>query len=180
MLLNLMLLNRLIPKIYLISRKNQNGFRTNRSTSAKILTIQHILEGAKSINLPATLLFIEFPRLLTQYIENVKKKYLHTGASKKGRYKYVVSWHSFYGTLSTYKHSFLPYLLGSKETHWHLYHLPWLCTKNVLDKNKDFGFTLTKQRSRRHPAIKVTDADYTDDLAIIVDLKGCNSSPSQH
>ena len=73
MLLNLMLLNRLRPKIYLISRKNQNGFRTNRSTSAKILTIQHILEGAKSINLPATLLFIEFRRLLTQYIENVKK-----------------------------------------------------------------------------------------------------------
>lgn len=76
MLLNLMLLNRLIPKIYLISRKNQNGFRTNRSTSAKILTIQHILEGAKSINLPATRLLIEFSKAFNSIYRKYQKKYI--------------------------------------------------------------------------------------------------------
>ena len=53
-----MLLNRIRPKIDPILRKNQNGFRTNRSTTGKILTIRRILEGVKSKNLPLTLLFI--------------------------------------------------------------------------------------------------------------------------
>ena len=56
---NMMLLNRKRPDIDPTLRKNQNGFRTKRSTG-KMLTIQHILEGVKSKNLPATLLFIDF------------------------------------------------------------------------------------------------------------------------
>ena len=42
---NLMLLNRIKPKINPVLRKNQNGFRTNRSTSGQIFTIRRILEG---------------------------------------------------------------------------------------------------------------------------------------
>ena len=59
---NLMLLNRIIPEIDPILRKNQNGFRTNRSTTGQILTIIRILEGVKSKNLPLTLLFIDFSK----------------------------------------------------------------------------------------------------------------------
>ena len=36
-------------------------------------------------------------------------------------------------------------------------------------EGKDFGFTLHPRRSRRHPAVKVTDADFADDLALITD-----------
>ena len=43
--------------------------------------------------------------------------------------------------------------------------------RKALDKNKDLGFTLTKQKSRRHPATKITDVDYADDLAVLADLK---------
>ena len=59
---NLMLLNRIRPEIDPILRKNQNGFRTNRSTTEQILTIRRILEGVKSKNLPLTILFIDFSK----------------------------------------------------------------------------------------------------------------------
>ena len=59
---NLMLLNRIRPEIDPILRKKQNGFRTNKSTTGQILTIRRIIEGAKSKNLPLTLLFIDFSK----------------------------------------------------------------------------------------------------------------------
>ena len=40
---NLLLLNRIRPEIDPILRKNQNGFRSNHSTSGQILTIRRIL-----------------------------------------------------------------------------------------------------------------------------------------
>ena len=57
-----MLLNRIRPKIEDILRKNQNGFRTNRSTTGQILTIRRLIEGVKSKNVPAILLFIDFSK----------------------------------------------------------------------------------------------------------------------
>ena len=37
-----------------------------------------------------------------------------------------------------------------------------------IDKIKDNGFKLTKERSRRYPAQIITDADYADDIALLV------------
>ena len=59
---NLMLLNRIRPEIDPILRQNQNGFRTNRSTTGQILTIRRILEGVKSKKMSLTLLFIDFSK----------------------------------------------------------------------------------------------------------------------
>ena len=42
---NVLLRHRIEPKIDHILRKNQNGFRRNRSTTSQILTIRRILEG---------------------------------------------------------------------------------------------------------------------------------------
>ena len=41
--------NRIEPKIDNILRKNQNGFRRNRSTTSLILTISRILEGVRAL-----------------------------------------------------------------------------------------------------------------------------------
>ena len=43
-------------------RKNQNGFRRNRSTTSQILTIRRILEGVRAKNLQATLIFVDFTK----------------------------------------------------------------------------------------------------------------------
>ena len=38
--------------------------------------------------------------------------------------------------------------------------------RTSINKMKDNGFKLTKERSRRYPAQTITDADYTDDIAL--------------
>ena len=48
--------------------------------------------------------------------------------------------------------------------------------RKALDKNIELGFTLTKQKSKRHTAKKIIDADYADDLAVLADyLKDATS-----
>ena len=45
------------------------------------------------------------------------------------------------------------------------------CLDNVLrtfiDKMKDNGLKLIKEKSRRYPTQKITDADYADDIALL-------------
>ena len=57
---NALLRNRIESKIDNILRKNQNGFRTNRSTTLQTLTIRRILEGVRAKNIEATILFVDF------------------------------------------------------------------------------------------------------------------------
>ena len=59
---NALLRNCIEPKIENILRKNQNGFRRNRSTTSKILTIRRILEGVRAKNLQAIILFGDFTK----------------------------------------------------------------------------------------------------------------------
>ena len=40
--------------------------------------------------------------------------------------------------------------------------------RTSIDKIRENGFELTKKRSRRYPAKTITDADYTDDVALLV------------
>ncbi len=40
---------------------------------------------------------------------------------------------------------------------------------NKAMEGKDYGFTLQQRRSRRYPAVKISDADFADDLALITD-----------
>ena len=39
--------------------------------------------------------------------------------------------------------------------------------RTSIDKVKENSFKLTKERSRRYPAKTITDADYTDDIALL-------------
>ena len=57
---NALLHNRIEPKIKKILRKNQNGFRSNISTTSLILTIHRILKSVHAKNLEATILFVDF------------------------------------------------------------------------------------------------------------------------
>ena len=59
-----LLRNRIEPKIDNILRKNQNGFRRNRSTTSQILTIRRILEGVRAKNLQTSLIFVDFTKAL--------------------------------------------------------------------------------------------------------------------
>ena len=57
-----MLINRIQPDIEKVLRLNQNGFRKNRSTVDQILTIWRIIEGVRTKNLEAVILFADFSK----------------------------------------------------------------------------------------------------------------------
>ena len=43
--------------------------------------------------------------------------------------------------------------------------------KKALYRNNDIGFTLIERNSKRYPAMKITDVDNANDLAILIDTK---------
>ena len=59
---NKMILNRIQPHIDPILRPNQNGFRSGRSTISHILALRRLIEGVKSHNLKATMIFVDFKK----------------------------------------------------------------------------------------------------------------------
>ena len=49
--------------------------------------------------------------------------------------------------------------------------------RTLIDKIRENGFELTKKRSRRYPAKTITDADYTDDIAILANTPDQAKTP---
>ena len=81
---NALLRNRIEPKIDNILRKNQNGFRRNRSTTSQILTIRRILEGVRAKKLQTTLLFVDFTKAFVSILRgNMEQILLAYGQPKE-------------------------------------------------------------------------------------------------
>ena len=166
---NALLRNRIKPKIDNILRKNQNGFRRNRSTTSQILTIRSILEGVRAKNLQATLLFVDFTKafdsihrrkmeqILLAYsipketVAAITILYRNTKVKVRSPDGYTEYFDIVAGVLQG--DTLAPYLFI-------------ICLDYVL-KIRENSFELTKKRSRRYPAKTITDADYADDLALL-------------
>ena len=173
---NLLLLNRIRPEVDPILRKNQNGFRSNRSTSGQILTIRRILEGVHAKNLPATFLFIDFSRAFDS---------IHRGRMNDILLAYGLPKETVNGIMMLYKNtrslvrspdgdtSFFDITAGVLQGDTLAPFIFIICLDYVLrkaiDEKLDLGFTLIQRRSRRHPAKKISDADYADDIALLTD-----------
>ena len=173
---NLLLLNRIRPKVDPILRRNQNGFRQNRSTSGQILTIRRLLEGVNAKKLPATLLFIDFSKAFDS---------IHRGRMKDILLAYGIPCETVNAIMMLYKDtrclvrspdgdtSFFDIVAGVLQGDTLAPFIFVICLDYVLrraiDEKTDLGFTLYERRSRRHDAKKVSDADYADDLALLAD-----------
>ena len=59
---NKLLLNRLIPFVGPILRKNQNGFRHGRSTLSQILCLRRLIEESNLSELDLALVFVDFSK----------------------------------------------------------------------------------------------------------------------
>ena len=59
---NRLILNRIRPPIVKLLRPNQNGYRPGRSTVAHILALWRLIEGVKSKNLKAVVVFVDFKK----------------------------------------------------------------------------------------------------------------------
>ena len=171
-----LLLNRIQPVLEPILRKNQNGFRKNRSTAGQILTVRRIIEGVRAKNLETVLLFVD----LSKAFDSV-----HRGKMEQILLVYGIPKKTVNATMMLYKNThakvrspdgdtdFFDIIAGVLQGDTLAPFLFIICLDYVLrtsvDKAKDLGLTLTKARSRRHPAITITDADYADDLALMAD-----------
>ena len=171
---NALLRNRIEPKIDNILRKNQNGFRRNRSTTSQILTIRRILEGVRAKNLQAALIFVDFTKAFDS---------IHRGKMEQILLAYGIPKETVAAITILYRNTkvkvrspdgdteYFDIVAGVLQGDTLAPYLFIICQDYVLrtsiDKIKENGFELTKKRSRRYPAITITDADYADDIAIL-------------
>ena len=157
---NALLWNHIEPKIDNILRKNQNGFRKNRSTTSQILTISRILEGIRAKNLQATLLFVDFTKAFDSIHRGKMEQILLAYNLPKETVAVITI---FYCRIAGILQgdTLAPYLFI-------------ICLDNVLrtsiDKIRENGFELMKKRTRRYPAKKITDANYADDIALLANM----------
>ena len=61
---NCMILNRIRPAIYPLLCRNQNEFRTGRTTIGQILALRRLIEEIRKKNLPSAFTFIDFSKAL--------------------------------------------------------------------------------------------------------------------
>ena len=170
---NALLRIRIEPKIDNILRKNQNGFRRNRSTTSQILTIRRILEGIRAKNLQATLLIVDFAKAFDS---------IHRGKMEQILLAYGLPKETMAAITILYRNTkvkvrspdgdseYFDIVAGVLQGDTLAPYLFIICLDYVLrtsiDKIRENGFELTKKRSRRHPAKTITDADNADDIAI--------------
>ena len=139
------------------------------------MTIHGILEGVWAKNLQATLLFVDFTKafdsihrvkieqiqlacgLPKETVATIRILYRNTKVkirSPDGNTEYfdIVA-----GVLQEDTQAPYLFIIG---LHYVL--------RTSIEKVRENGFELTKKRSRRYPAKTITDADYADDIAILV------------
>ena len=171
---NALLQNRIEPKIDNILRKNQNGFRRNRSTTLQILTIRRILEGVRAKNLQATLLFVDFTKAFDS---------IHRGKMEQILLAYGLPKETVAAIMILYRNTKVKVHLPDGDTEYFdivagvlqgdtlVPYLFIICLDYMLrtsiDKIRENSFELTKKRSRRHLTKTITDADYINDIAIL-------------
>ena len=169
---NKMLLNRIRPILDEKLRTNQNGFRPGRSTLAQILTLRRILEVVKSKSLPAVMIFVDFDSI-------------HRGKLMEILKAYGISLETANAISHLYKNTTAKVISPDGDTSFFPIHAgvlqgdtlaPYLfiiavdyAMRTAIFNPDDCGFTLDKAKSRRHPALCVTDIDYADDIALLSD-----------
>ena len=155
---NALLHNRREPKIDKILRKNHNGFRRNRSTTSQILTIPLILEGVRTKNLEATILFFDFTKAFDSVDRGMMEQILLAYGLPK---ETVAAIMMLYRNTKVKVHSpdgdtdYFDILAGVRQGDTLAPYLFILCLDYMLrisiDKIKEKGFKLKKERSRMYP-----------------------------
>ena len=155
---NALLRNRIETKIENIPWKNENGFRRNRSTTSQILTIRRIIEGVRAKNIEATILFVDFTKAFD---------YIHRGKMEQILLAYSLPKETVAAIMMLYRNIHVKVRYPDGDTDYFDIFAdvlqgdtlaPYLFITSLdyvlrisIDKIKENGFKLTKERSRRYP-----------------------------
>ena len=174
---NKMILNRIQPNVDPHLRPNQNGFRPGRTTAAHILALRRLIEGVKRNNKKAIILYVDFKKafdsihrptmmkILQAYdippnlISAITRMYENTRAKVISPDGETDIFEIKAGVLQG--DTLAPYLFAIV--------LDYVLRKTFAGREKELGFQLYRQRSRRVPAVTVTDLDFADDLALLTE-----------
>ena len=171
---NALLCNCIEPKIENILRKNQNGFQRNKATMSQILTIPWIIEGVRAKNLQATILFVDFTKAFDS---------IHRGKMEQILLAYGLPKEIVAAIMVLYRNTKVKVCFPVGDTDYFVIvagvlqgdtlapYLFIICLgymlRTSIDKMKENGFKLTKERSRRYPTKSITDVDYADDITLL-------------
>ena len=158
-------------------RSNQNGFKPGRTTTAHILALRRLIEGVKSHNRKAIIIDVDFQKafdsvnrremlkILKAYdvpqrlLKAMGKRYENTRAKVMTHDGETEYFQVTTGVLQG--DTLVPYLFAIVLDHV-------LC-QTYSGRELELGFQLERQRSRRNPAINITDLDFADDLALLTE-----------
>lgn len=173
--LNRMILNRIRPAMEKILRINQNGFREGRSTTSHILCLRRILEGVRDKNLSALLLFIDFKKAFDSVHRGILMKILLAYGIPQPMVSLIEALYK--DTMArvitedglTEAFLILAGVMQGDTLAPYLFVIAIDYVMTTALRDKDIGLTVHPRRSRRYPAVKVTDVDFADDLALTTD-----------
>ena len=174
---NKMILNRIQPKLDQHLRPNQNGFRPGRSTTAHILALRRLIEGVESHNRKAIILYIDFKKAFDS---------VHRGKMTKILKAYNIPPRMLSAINLLHENTKARVITPDDETEYfeikagvlqgdtlapYLFAivLDYIMRKTYDGREEELGFHLHRRRSRRNPAITITDLDFADDLAVLAE-----------
>ena len=172
---NKMILNRIQPVLDPLLRPNQNGFRPGRSTSAHILALRRVIEGVRSHNHKAIIVFVDFKKafdsvhrskmieIIRRYgvpnklVDAIDQLYKDTYASVLSPDGLTEQFEIKAGVLQG--DTLAPYLFALV--------VDYAMRETIQCDEEKLGFEIHPRKSRRHPAITVTDMMFADDIALL-------------
>ena len=172
---NKMILNRIQPTVDKLLRNNQNGFRPGRGTIAHILAIRRLIEGIKTKNIQSIITFVDFKKAFDSIDRAVLFKILKIYGIPEILIRAIKSLHSNSkaqvitpdGITETFLiqngvlqgDTLAPFLF--------IIALDYAMRLAIDGRESEIGFEIARKKSRRHPAVNVTDFSYADDVALI-------------
>ena len=173
-LYNKMLLNRLVPFVGPLLRKNQNGFRRGRTTLSQILCLRRLLEEAQASNRDLALVFVDFSKAFDsvdrEKMFEILKLY---GIPDKIISAIRVLYTDTSSTILTTDGETPPFsinagiLQGDTLAPFLFIIVVDYVLRMSVDTITSKGFEIKPRRSTRHPAQYLTDTDFADDIALI-------------
>ena len=144
---------------------------------SQILTIRQILEGVHAKNLQATIIFANFAKAFDS---------IHRGKMEQILLAYGLPKETIAAIMILYRNTKVKVHTSDGDTDYFnivadvlqgdtlalylfIIGLDYVL-RTSIDKMKDNGFKLTKERSRRYPKQTIMDADYTDDIVLLANI----------
>jgi hypothetical protein len=171
---NKMILNRIVPSLDPLLRKNQNGFRKGRGTLSQILSVRRILEEMRKLNREVIVCFVDFKKAFDsisreKMFEIIKLYGIPDKISSAIRALYTSNKAKVISPDGDTE--FFDIQAGVLQGDTLAPFLFILVLDYVLrisvDPLNSKGIKIRAKQSKRKPGLFLTDLDFADDLALV-------------